>query len=55
MKQLVAVTSEGDYVSVIDFVLDSDTGVTYAICLTRSGTLTQIRIDRLRNVHYESY
>ena len=55
MRQLVAITPHGNQVSVLDFVLDPDTGTTYAICLTQAGSLTQFRLTALRNVHYESY
>ena len=59
MKQLVGftearMTSNGDKVTIVDFVLNTNTEETFAVCLHRSGKLVQIRIDRLENVHYEN-
>lgn len=53
MKQLVGYTPEGNKVTIVDFVHNSNTEETFAICLRSFGDLVQIRLDSLNRVHYE--
>lgn len=53
MKQLVGFTADGAKVTVVDFVLNSNTGDTFAICLCSFGDFIQLRLDSLNRVHYE--
>lgn len=53
MKQLVGFTADGTKVIIVDFVLNSNTEETFAICLCSFGDLVQLRINSLNQVHYE--
>ena len=53
MKQLVGYTPEGNKVTIVDFVLNSNTGETFAICLYNVGSLLPLHLDSLDQVHYE--
>lgn len=53
MKQLVGYTSRGTKVTIVDFVLNSKTEETFAVCLCSFGSLIQLRLDSLNQVHYE--
>ena len=53
MKQLVGFTGDGTKVTIVDFVLNSNTEETFAICLRSFGDLIQLRLNSLNRVHYE--
>ena len=53
MKQLVGYTSKGNKVTIVDFVFNSNTEETFAICLCALGNLSQVRLDSLQQVYYE--